>query len=119
MYHVRFRSDYPELLGAFWEGYERVLPWPLESDRQLDCFVIARLLMFANYVVNFDINPAKHLPEFEAKLKTLLEEKASWENRITEAGGVRAGALRRGRPYIFEVREARSLASLWPARHGK
>ena len=77
MYHIRFRNDYPELLGAFREDYEHVLPWPLDSDQQLDRFVIARLLMFANYVVNFNINPIKHLPQFETKLKTLLNGKAS------------------------------------------
>ena len=73
MYHVRFRRDYRKLLGAFREGYEEVLPWPLVSDRQLDRFVMARLLMFANYVVNFDIRPGKYLPRFEKKLRTLLE----------------------------------------------
>lgn len=72
IYHVCFRSDYPELLGAFREGYEQVLHWPLDSDRQLDCFVIARLLMFANYVVNYDIKPSKYLRLFEKKLGTLL-----------------------------------------------
>ncbi len=72
MYYVRFRNDYPELLGAFKEGYEEVLPWPLESGQQLDQLVIARLLMFANYVVNFDLNPMKHLPQFDVKLKRLF-----------------------------------------------
>ena len=72
MYHVRFRDDYFELLGAFREGYEEVLPWPFNSGRQLDRFVIARLLMFANYVVNYDIRPSQHLAQFEAELTTLM-----------------------------------------------
>mgnify|MGYP001032883170 CR=1 FL=1 len=77
MYHVRFRNDYPELLAAFREGYEQVYSWPLGSDRQLDLFVIARLLMFANYVVNFNISPIKWLPLFEEKLNALLNWKTS------------------------------------------
>ncbi|NER81572.1 MAG: phosphotransferase [Leptolyngbya sp. SIO1D8] len=72
MLYIRFRDDYPELLGAFQEGYEQVLPWPLDSNQQLDCFVMARLLMLANYVVNFNIDPTEHLPQFETELKTLL-----------------------------------------------
>ncbi len=75
MYYVRFRKDYPELLRAFQEGYEQVLPWPLESNQQLDCFISARLLMLANYVVNFNINPLKYLPQFARELKELLKEK--------------------------------------------
>ena len=77
MYHVRFRKEFPALLRVFRQAYDRVLPWPLESDRRLDHFVIARLLMFANYVVNFDIKPAEHLPRFEAELKSLLDGVAS------------------------------------------
>lgn len=73
MYYIRFRKDYSRLLGAFREGYEEVLHWPLESDQQLDQFVIARLLMFTNYVVNFDLRPTTHLPQFDEKLKKLLE----------------------------------------------
>lgn len=77
MYHVRFRNDYSELLGAFKEGYEEVLRWPLESDQDLDHFVIARLLMFANYVVNFNLSPAKYLPRFESKMNLFLGGKGA------------------------------------------
>ncbi len=73
VYHIRFRDDYRDLLGAFRAGYEHKRPWPLNTDGQLDSFVIARLLMFANYVVNYKINPAKHLPRFEVELSTLLD----------------------------------------------
>ena len=73
MYYIRFRKDYPELLGAFKEGYEQIFPWPLKSNQQLDYFVSARLLMLANYVVNFNINPLKYLPQFEMELETLIE----------------------------------------------
>ncbi|MCD4818727.1 MAG: phosphotransferase [Candidatus Cloacimonetes bacterium] len=77
MFHVCSRSDYPDLLCAFQEGYRKVLSWPLESDRQLDHFVIARVLMFANYVLNFDLDPSKFLPQYESMLEILLNGKAS------------------------------------------
>lgn len=76
MYHVRFRRDYPKLLGAFREGYEKVLHWPFDADSQLDDFVIARMLMFANYVVNYNIRPSKYLSQFEKNLRALLKVKA-------------------------------------------
>ena len=72
MYHIRFEANYRELLSAFRTGYERLLAWPFDSEEQLDRFVIARLLMFANYVVNYNIRPAYHLPRFEKKLRSLL-----------------------------------------------
>lgn len=75
MYHIRFRKDYPELLNAFRKGYQEVQDWPLDSDRQLDYFIMARLLMFANYVVNYSIKPSYHLPRYETKLRKLLTGK--------------------------------------------
>jgi len=75
MYHIRFREDYCDLLKAFKKGYEQVQKWPIENDEQLDSFIMARLLMFANYVVNYNIRPHKYLPEFELKLKTMLNKR--------------------------------------------
>ena len=72
IYHIRFRKDYYQLLGAFREGYEQVMKWPIESNQQLDSFIIARLLMFANYTINYDIRPHQYLPQFEKKLESLL-----------------------------------------------
>lgn len=77
MYYIRFRDDYIDLLAAFRAGYEQVLPWPLDSEDQLDRFVAARILMLANYVVNFNLRPKKHLPEFEKKLRMLIEKNAA------------------------------------------
>lgn len=71
-YYIRFRDDYEALLNAFREGYEQVAPWPLKSARQLDAFVAARVLMLANYVVNYNVSPEEHLPRFEKRVKALL-----------------------------------------------
>ncbi|MHC4137504.1 MAG: phosphotransferase enzyme family protein [Planctomycetota bacterium] len=79
MYYTRFRDDYAALLGAFRDGYERVLAWPFESNEQVDFFVMARLLMLANYVVNYGIRPLQHLPRFDGNLKTLLGA-TRWED---------------------------------------
>ncbi|MGD8628314.1 MAG: phosphotransferase [bacterium] len=73
IYHVRFEKNYPGLLGGFRAGYEGVLPWPFGSGRQLELLAAARVLMFANYVINYNINPAKYLRIFERKLRTILE----------------------------------------------
>ena len=65
IYHVRFEKDYPRLLEGFRAGYEELLPWPLRSERQLELLVAARLMMFANYVINYNIKPARYLRIFE------------------------------------------------------
>jgi len=72
LYHVRFRDDYQSFYDAFRSGYEIVQPWPLPSDQQLDAFIMARILMFANYVVNYGYSPEENLSEFESNLKALL-----------------------------------------------
>jgi len=75
IYHVRFERDYPRLLDGFRDGYEQELPWPFRSERQLELLVAARLLMFANYVINYNIKPAKYLRIFERKLGVILESR--------------------------------------------
>jgi Ser/Thr protein kinase RdoA (MazF antagonist) len=72
LYHVRFRDDFSVYYDSFRMGYEEIQPWPLDSDRDLDAFIMARLIMFANYVINYDINPAENLREFESELEILL-----------------------------------------------
>jgi amicoumacin kinase len=72
MYHIRFSDDYPELLEAFRSGYEKKQPWPLNSDHELDCYIAARMLMLANYSLNYNIRPHVHLPKFEKQLTQLL-----------------------------------------------
>ena len=50
-------------------------PWPAGSRREIDPFIIARLLMFANYVVNYDLDPKRNLPDLETKLRKILAER--------------------------------------------
>ena len=72
LYHVRFRNDFSLFYDSFRSGYEEIQPWPITSDQVLDAFIMARLIMFANYVINYDINPAVNLVDFESKLEVLL-----------------------------------------------
>jgi Ser/Thr protein kinase RdoA (MazF antagonist) len=73
IYHVRFERNYPRLLEGFRSGYEEALPWPFRSERQLELLTAARLMMFANYVINYDIKPAKYLRIFEKKLRVVFD----------------------------------------------
>jgi len=72
LYHVRFRDDFSLFYDSFRSGYEAIQPWPIASDQQLDAFIMARIMMFANYVMNYDINPTENLSEFESNLEVLL-----------------------------------------------
>ena len=72
LYHVRFRDDFSVFYDSFRNGYEAIQPWPIASDQQLDAFIMARIMMFANYVMNYDINPAENLSGFESNLEVLL-----------------------------------------------
>ena len=72
LYHVRFRDEYSLFYHSFRAGYEVVQPWPLASDQQLDAFIMARLIMFANYVINYNINPEENLKEFASELDVLI-----------------------------------------------
>jgi len=73
VYHIRFEKNYSRLLGGLRAGYEQVLPWPFRSPRRLELLAAARLLMFANYVINYNIKPSKYLRIFERKLGAILE----------------------------------------------
>jgi Ser/Thr protein kinase RdoA (MazF antagonist) len=73
MYHARFLKNYQDLRDAFRAGYEQVLSWPFKNEKQLDFFIMARLLMFANYVINYNYNPVKNIPKYENKLRKMLK----------------------------------------------
>lgn len=72
LYHIRFEADYQRMHDAFRDSYEAVARWPLEDEATLDRCIMARLLMFANYVVNYDIDPQQHLPRYAARVALML-----------------------------------------------
>lgn len=48
LHYGRNRPDYRHLRDAFRVGYERVSPWPVGTDRQLDLLSAARGMLFLN-----------------------------------------------------------------------
>lgn len=60
LYYGREQENAEELRAAFREGYSSLRPWPLESEEQLQTLIIARMIMFCNYV-------AHSLPTEDAK----------------------------------------------------
>ncbi len=50
LFYNRLRDNKAELQAAFREGYSSLRPWPLESEEQLQTLIVARMVMFLNYV---------------------------------------------------------------------
>jgi Ser/Thr protein kinase RdoA (MazF antagonist) len=48
LHYGRSRPDYADLRHAFRAGYERISPWPVETDLQLDLLSAARGILFLN-----------------------------------------------------------------------
>ena len=49
-YYGRDLENKPALEAAFKEGYSSLRRWPVESDKQLQTLIAARMVMFTNYV---------------------------------------------------------------------
>ena len=60
LYYGRDHEDAELLRQAFKKGYTTLRPWPIESEEQLQTLIIARMIMFANYV-------GHRLPEEDGK----------------------------------------------------
>jgi Ser/Thr protein kinase RdoA (MazF antagonist) len=54
LYYYRYEKDYPALLDAFRQGYERVQAWPIQRAEQLETLIAGRSLLLANYVAASD-----------------------------------------------------------------
>ncbi len=52
LYRARYGDAYGETLRAFRAAYERIAPWPIGDDRDLETLFVARALMFLNYCAN-------------------------------------------------------------------
>jgi Ser/Thr protein kinase RdoA (MazF antagonist) len=57
LYGPRWRPDFRAAHDAVKEGYERILPWPVEDDQELELLFRARALMLLNYCVNQRADP--------------------------------------------------------------
>jgi Ser/Thr protein kinase RdoA (MazF antagonist) len=60
LYYGGEQENWDELKAAFKDGYSRLRRWPIESEEQLQTLIMARKMMFTNYV-------AHSLPAAQAK----------------------------------------------------
>jgi Ser/Thr protein kinase RdoA (MazF antagonist) len=51
LHYGRSRPDYTRLSEAFRVGYERIAPWPVDSDIRLDLLSAARGILFLNFAL--------------------------------------------------------------------
>jgi Ser/Thr protein kinase RdoA (MazF antagonist) len=51
LHYGKSRPDYPQLKKAFRVGYERVAPWPVDSDTTLELLSAARGILFLNFAL--------------------------------------------------------------------
>jgi Ser/Thr protein kinase RdoA (MazF antagonist) len=75
----KHRDDYADVRDALQRGYERVAAWPVESDRQLETLLAARMLMFINYDVHRGgvegVDMSKYLPGMLARVEAFVHNK--------------------------------------------
>lgn len=75
LYYYRHNKRWPELLEAFRSGYERVRPWPGESDGQLESLIAARGILLANFVVaSQDAAERAIAPDYLARMEQRLRD---------------------------------------------
>jgi Ser/Thr protein kinase RdoA (MazF antagonist) len=73
LYYGRDRDDYPQLRGAFKEGYTSLRPWPVKRQGQLETLMAARRVNFINYVARIDPSPEDFIRERCADLRDFLK----------------------------------------------
>lgn len=75
LFYERDQPGYAELRAAFTEGYSAIAPWPEAYEGELEHFMAARTLMFANFILNIGSDIDEFYPAFFARLEGFLE---SW-----------------------------------------
>lgn len=84
LFYGRERDNYWELRRAFQEGYERVRPWPVEYEGQLELLMAARSIMFVNYVIRIgddsddEYSPAAYADRVTKRLRKYLRDFPDW-----------------------------------------
>lgn len=77
LYYVRSEADPEALRAAFQRGYESVREWPEQRPGQIDTFIAARELMFANFVLNVLDDPSEFYDNLFPRLEAFL---GTWGN---------------------------------------
>ena len=64
--------EYPAWIRAYQEGYESISPWPVTSDELIPALMVARRLMFTNYVLTLSGDWSEELTTWEEDFKQWL-----------------------------------------------
>ncbi|MDH3309013.1 MAG: phosphotransferase [Acidimicrobiia bacterium] len=73
LFYERDRAEYAALRSSFEGGYRTVAPWPASYDGEIEHFMAARTLMFINFVLNLDDDPAGFFARAFPRLEAFLE----------------------------------------------
>jgi Ser/Thr protein kinase RdoA (MazF antagonist) len=73
LFYVRFRDQASELIRSFRSGYEKVLPWPVEDECQMDALIAARALLLVNFLLCENTPESRQFaPEYIARTSKRL-----------------------------------------------
>lgn len=72
LFYGRDLPQYADLREAFEEGYRTMALWPVSYEGEPEHFMAARTIMFANFVLNLDDDPAEYLATAIPRLENFL-----------------------------------------------
>lgn len=70
--YKRDDDGYPGWIAAYEDGYRSVADWPVEDQAHIDALMVARRLMFTNYVLTFPDDISEYLTTWEQHFKDYL-----------------------------------------------
>lgn len=72
LFYKRDHPDYDDLRDAFEIGYRELGTWPVEYEGQIETFMAARTIMFINFMLNIDEDPAEFYDVAFPRLEAFL-----------------------------------------------
>jgi len=74
LYYGVDRDLYPDLRGAFQQGYSSRRAWPVERPGQLETLQAARSVNFVNYVARIHSSPQEYIDMRCEELEQFLDQ---------------------------------------------
>ncbi len=74
LYYLQDRPDYPQLLEAFIQGYQRVCPWPELTAGEINALIAARGIGLLNFALQNQGLPDLDVPGFISRLEMRLHK---------------------------------------------
>jgi len=74
----RQRDDYGELKESFERGYTLIREWPENNQQVIKTLMIARLIMFINYVARIDEQPGEYIDSRMKEVRKYLAGEEIW-----------------------------------------